>query len=177
MARQSVQSLTHRCESERPAGFTLFELMVTVAVAAILVVVGVPTFTSFVQNNRAAAHANELVTAFSFARNEAIRRGAAIAICSSADGATCVGGNDWTVGWIVRTAGGQVLRAWPQRSGGPGVLSADVNTVQYTPQGSATAAVLPTRFRVRPPQCTGDQGRDVRLNAAGRTVVTREACP
>jgi type IV fimbrial biogenesis protein FimT len=171
------QPLANQFEPPREEGFTLFELMVTVAVAAMLLVVGVPAFTSFVQNNRAAAHANELVTAFALARNEAIRRGAAIVICSSADGATCAGGNDWTVGWVVRTVGGQVLRAWPQRSGGPGLLSADVSTVQYAPQGSATAAVLPTRFRVRPPQCTGDQGRDVRLNAAGRTVVTREACP
>ena len=177
MSKRSAQSLAPRCELERPAGFTLLELMVTVAVAAILVVVGVPGFTSFVQNNRAATHANELVTAFALARNEAIRRGAATVVCSSTDGATCAGGNDWTVGWIVRTAGGQVLRSWPERSGGAGVLSADVSTVQYAPQGSATAAVLPTRFRVRPPDCSGDQGRDVRLNAAGRTVVTREACP
>ncbi len=177
MSKRSVQPLAPRWELERQAGFTLLELMVTVAVAAILLVVGVPAFTSFVQNNRAATHANELVTAFALARNEAIRRGAATVICSSMDGATCAGGNDWTVGWIVRTAGGQVLRAWPQRSGGAGVLSADVSTVQYAPQGSATAAVLPTRFRVRPPQCAGDQGRDVRINAAGRTVVTREVCP
>ena len=175
MAKPSTQPLAPRCEL-RAAGFTLFELMVTVSVGAILLVVGVPTFTSFVQNNRAATHANELVTSFALARNEAIRRGVAIEICSSADGATCSGGNDWTIGWIVRTGGGQVLRAWPQRSGGAGLLSADVSTVQYQPRGSATAAVLPTRFRVRPPQCTGDQGRDIRLNAAGRTVVTREAC-
>ena len=68
--------LANQFEPPREEGFTLFELMVTVAVAAILLVVGVPAFTSFVQNNRAAAHANELVTAFAFARNEAIRRGA-----------------------------------------------------------------------------------------------------
>jgi type IV fimbrial biogenesis protein FimT len=151
--------------------------MVTVTVAATLLVVAVPAFTSFVQNNRAAAHANELVTALAFARNEAIRRGVPIAICSSTNGAACAGVNDWTTGWVVRTGGGQVLRAWPARSGGAGVVSGDVNTLQYQPQGSVTAAVLPARLRVRPPHCTGNQGRDVRINAAGRAVVTREACP
>ncbi len=52
-------------------GFTLFELIVTIAVAAIIVSVGIPGFTSFVQNNRAVTHTNDLVTALNLARSEA----------------------------------------------------------------------------------------------------------
>ncbi len=82
-------------------GFTLIELMVTVAVAAILLTVGVPSFRATVENNRLTAAANELVGALNLARSEAIKRGVRVTVCKSADGATCTTSSDWEKGWIV----------------------------------------------------------------------------
>ena len=107
---------------ERIGGFTLFELMVTLAVAALILSLGVPGFRSFIQNNRAATHTNDVVTALNLGRSEATRRGAPVLLCSSSDGATCSGSNDWSSGWIVRRSAGAVLRTWPERSGGDGVF-------------------------------------------------------
>ena len=56
-------------------GFTLLELMVAIAVLAILATVGVPSFRALIQNNRVTTQANELVSALSFARTEAVKRG------------------------------------------------------------------------------------------------------
>ena len=91
------------------------ELLVTVAVAGIVLSFGVPSFMGLIDNNRAVAHTNDLVTSLNLGRSEAVRRGAPISLCSSTDGATCNASNDWSSGWIVRTAAGEVLRAWPER--------------------------------------------------------------
>ena len=159
----------------KSAGFTLYELMVTLAVAAIIISFGVPSFQSLVQDNRAVTHTNDLVTALNYARSEATRRGAPIDVCASTDGAACSGANDWTVGWIVRTPAGEVLRIWPERSGGAGVLGANVATIQFQARGSLPGGAAP-QFAMQLPYCKGNGRRNITVNAAGRTAVNRVAC-
>ena len=160
---------------ERIGGFTLFELMVTLAVAALILSLGVPGFRSFIQNNRATTHTNDLVTALNLGRSEATRRGASVLLCSSSDGATCSGSNDWSSGWIVRSSAGAVVRTWPERSGGGGVLTANVSQIQFQARGSLAGGTVPL-LQIRLPNCSGDQGRDVSVNMAGRIAVTRVTC-
>ncbi len=160
---------------ERIGGFTLFELMVTLAVAALILSLGVPGFRSFIQNNRATTHTNDLVTALNLGRSEATRRGASVLLCSSSDGATCSGSNDWSSGWIVRRPAGAVVRTWPERSGGAGVLTANVSQIQFQARGSLAGGTVPL-LQIRLPDCSGDQGRDVSVNMAGRIAVTRVTC-
>jgi type IV fimbrial biogenesis protein FimT len=80
-------------------GFTLLELMVTLAVAAILFSVAVPGFQQMVQRNRVITYTNDFIASVNFARSEAIRRSIPVSICASSDGATCAG--NWSQGWIV----------------------------------------------------------------------------
>lgn len=156
-------------------GFTLLELMVTLAVAAIILSYGVPGFMTFIDNNRATTYANELVTALNLARSEATRRGAAITVCSSTDNATCSGSTDWSTGWVVRSAAGDVLRVWPERSGGAGVVSGNVSQIQFLARGSLGTAI--PLMQIRLPDCTGKNGRDISVNGAGRISVERVVCP
>lgn len=72
-------------------GFTLIELMVTIAVAAILMAIAVPSFTSLINSNRLTSAANEMVAAVQTARLEAVRTRRPVTICTSADGLTCDG--------------------------------------------------------------------------------------
>ena len=83
----------------RSGGFSLLELMITVAVAAILMALAVPSFTSLINNNRLTSGSNALVTAMHHARSEAVRRNARVTLCASADGATCAGTGNWQ-GWV-----------------------------------------------------------------------------
>lgn len=155
-------------------GFTLLELMVTLGVAAILVTVGVPGFISVVQNSRATTHTNELVTALNFARSAATQRGAAVTICRSTTGTACeIGGTDWSTGWVVVSADGELLRTWPARSGGAGIVRGSVDALQFQPRGSVNSAA---DFDIAVPDCTGNQGREVEINIAGRISVTRVDC-
>lgn len=84
-------------------GFTLIELIITLAIAGILLAVAVPNFISFVQNSRLTSQANDLVTALNYARSEAIKRGVRVTVCSRASDTSCAaaGVTDWSNGWLV----------------------------------------------------------------------------
>ena len=87
----------------RDRGFTLLELLVTVAVAAVLLGIGVPSFIDTIRNSQMSASANDLLAAMHLARTEAVKRRTPVTVCSSADplgvAPTCSAGN--FNGWIV----------------------------------------------------------------------------
>ena len=66
-------------------GFTLTELMVTVAVAGVLAMMAVPNMRSFVQNNRLSSASNDLLRSFNLARTEAIKHQTNVVVCAVAD--------------------------------------------------------------------------------------------
>lgn len=74
-------------------GFTLVELMVVLAVLALMIGIGVPAFNGIIQRNRLAAAANEFVSALQTARMEAVRRNRRAVLCPSTNGTSCGGGN------------------------------------------------------------------------------------
>lgn len=84
----------------KQSGFTLVELMVTLTVAAILLVIAVPSFVSSMKDNRRTTYINELVSSLNLARSEATKSRSEIAFCPSANGEDCAGDN-YDNGWIV----------------------------------------------------------------------------
>ena len=86
-------------------GVTLVELMVTIAVAAILLAVAVPGFRNLIVSNRLTATTNAFVAALNLARIEAVKRNARVTLCKTADpNATepnCAASATWSQGAIV----------------------------------------------------------------------------
>lgn len=159
----------------RNRGFTLYELMVTVTVAGILASFAIPGYQNMMTNSRSVAHTNDVITALNLARSEATRRRFPIDVCASADNATCSGSTDWSTGWIVRTPAGQVLQAWPGRSGGAGVLNGNVSTIQFQATGGLPAGTNP-QLALQLPHCKDTGRRNITISAAGRIAVNRVAC-
>jgi type IV fimbrial biogenesis protein FimT len=56
-------------------GLSLVEVLIVMAIAAILLGIGVPNMQTFILNNRLASATQEFYTALQFARSEAVRRG------------------------------------------------------------------------------------------------------
>jgi len=91
------------------SGLTLIELMVAVAVLAILLSIGIPSFQSLVAQNRATSAANELQSTLQFARSTAIAQARPVTVCAAANfdtsPPTCRADRIWSGGWIVLQQG------------------------------------------------------------------------
>lgn len=88
------------------SGFTLIELMTTLAVAAILLVLAAPSFLAFKRNSELTSATNDLVAAISAAKGEALKRGLSAVVIPAT-------GTDWNTGWtaFVDTNNDQLLNA------------------------------------------------------------------
>lgn len=181
---------TTRYIPKRPArGFSIIELVIAIAISAILLGLAVPSFINFLNSNRVTTQANELLASFQTARMEAIRRNARVIVCASndADAAlpTCAAGSTWN-GWIVHSD-----------ANGDGVINADevikVNSlaapiqadsstnidsqVVFRPDGfarTAAGALLEGTVAICLPTTTpAENARDVVIDAGSRIGVTK----
>jgi type IV fimbrial biogenesis protein FimT len=99
-------------------GFTLVEMMIALAVGAILLTVAVPSFIYMTKNNKITSHINYLVSQIHYARVEASKRSTRVILCRSADptaaSPTCGGtANTWSTGWLVFALGDTTSRTTP----------------------------------------------------------------
>lgn len=85
-------------------GFTAIELMVTLAILAVLAALAAPSFTPMVERWRVLQAVEGLQSTLYFARSEAIKRGGNVVIEKLANNASCTaatGADDWGCGWMV----------------------------------------------------------------------------
>jgi type IV fimbrial biogenesis protein FimT len=89
----------------------MIELMVTVALASVLLAIAVPSFNQMVVSSRLTTQTNEMVAAVSLARSEAIKRNGNVTLCRAATNLTdCATSSGTWQNWIIRTGAGTVLR-------------------------------------------------------------------
>ena len=160
----------------RSGGFSLLELMITVAVAAILLALAVPSFTSIINNNRLTAGSNALVTAMHHARSEAVRRNARVTVCASTDGSTCAGSGNWQSWVTIVTNGGEVLRT--QTIKAPVQMSSAIQQVVFRSDGlarDASGTLLAGDFTACIPTTHPAENQRVVAVASGSRVSTTSA--
>lgn len=168
------------------AGFTLMELVLGITVLAILTTLAIPSFTQFIQNNKLAAEANELVASFQYARSEALKRGLPVQICSSEDGTACDG--QWNQGWIAMLDPGgteqEIIRVWTAADDAFEFTPSN-GTVQFAPAGcldtnddsNCDADDTAVQLDLLLSGCTTDNARRVTLERTGRVASERVNCP
>ncbi len=87
----------------RQSGLTLIELMVVLALSALVTMMAIPALDSLLTRTQRGSLLTELSVSFRFARSEAVKLAAPVSLCPSDDSASCLGGGDpdWSRGWIV----------------------------------------------------------------------------
>jgi len=176
------------------AGVTFVELLIVLSIAAILLTLAVPSFDAVLQGNRFSTFANAYLTNLHMARSEATKRNARVALCKSADGASCTTAGSWDQGWIVfhdannnaQTNSGEAILRVNEALPTNWVLQGNtpvVNYVSYAAMGGARmtsgafqAGTL-TLCRASP---SGGEARAIVISATGRPRVQTTnvaACP
>jgi type IV fimbrial biogenesis protein FimT len=169
----------------RQSGFTLIELMMVVALLAILLTVGMPGFNSFIVKTRISGATNELLGDLSYARSEAATRQVEVAVCVSTDLAACATGQTWDKGRIIFvdtnadgavSAGETVLRVSQAMTGASvsttGFGSSSI--VRFRPFGGLRPPTAGS-FKLCPP--SGTEGRLLSVATTGRPVTAKTTCP
>ncbi|MCZ6618319.1 MAG: GspH/FimT family pseudopilin [Gammaproteobacteria bacterium] len=85
-------------KTQKRHGFTVVELMVTLAIAAVLVGYALPAFKGFVAQRTMTARLNDFVLAINFARSEAAKLGGMVSVQAVDDSD---GDNEWGPGYCV----------------------------------------------------------------------------
>src|SRR5690554_1851863 len=91
--------------SYRDAGFTIIELMVTLVVAAVILMIAVPSFQGLIERSRLTTEANTFGSALQLARSEAVKRGENISLTA--------GGASFAAGFCVHSGANCTTTATP----------------------------------------------------------------
>ena len=182
---------THRTAA---AGFTVIELMITLAVLAILISVAAPGLNSFIMNMRLTGQANDLLTDLMLARSEATKRDVRVAVCAARNitrgdskknaDADCTNGNKWEDGWLVvidadgdgdKDGGTEPLKIVEPLSGSNTIRNSGKGpkgAIVFTPAGYNASGE--SVFTICDPR---SKGRAVTVSPTGRAFVTKlETC-
>lgn len=128
-------------------GFTLIEMMVVVAIAAVMLGLGLPSFKSFIAGQRVKTATGDFALAAVFARSEAIKRNGEVGMVAAAGG--------WKDGWSVK-AGTVTLS---EQSAYPGLaMTSAVTEIVYSGSGRLKEQTTPAPSL----QITGEGGKPAR---------------
>lgn len=164
------------------AGFTLLELMVTLAVAAILLGIAVPSFSDMIRNNRLTGAANDLLHSTQLARSEAVKRQLPVVVCATGDSAaqppSCNDGDfrQWIVfvdsdrDWVVDAAE-TVLERHAAVHDLVTVRTDNDGIISYAPSGFATPQPAPKQRSGNIVFCDRRGNQQVGTNSTARAIL------
>jgi type IV fimbrial biogenesis protein FimT len=172
------------------AGLTLIELLMALAIFAVILGLGVPSYRDWIESRQLANHADYLAETLTQARSEAVKRQSRVNVCKSSDGKQCAAAGTWSAGWIMyeddnRDGSIEAVENVIRREPAPGHgITVTANRpldsyVSYTNFGYArmlSGALQMGTFVVCKP---GQKAIDVVLANSGRVRIdrTNQRCP
>lgn len=159
---------------KRSQGFTLIELMIVIALIAVLVAMSI-SLAGLVKKHRLSSQAEDLIASINYARSEAIKRSTNVSVCRSG-GDVCASGGTWDTGWLVMKDSStidfatQVLRRHAALTGGNQLTTTNGGSdLTYKRNGRLVPGVNNRTFTLTDPS-TGHT-KTVTITATGRAVL------
>ena len=171
-------------------GYSLIELLVSLAILGILLAVALPNFQDTIESNVTNSQAKLFMTTLNLARSEAIKRGTNVGICPSNDGLDCDAAS-WSTGWAVFVdvngdadgtdgsidAGDIVIRVF-DALGANSVLTVTTNYMEYNSLGfSATAGIQTMLLCPATNNAANARSVEIGVFGRGRRIEGGLACP
>lgn len=160
-----------RPRSKRQRGFTAVEMMVVVAILAIMAAFALPAMNQLIRTQKVRSLAYDLFADLTYARSEAIARGHNVGIASG-------GGTDWGVnGWEIRDITANPPTLLRRQGAAPPKIkfTADAGTLIFQPNGRIVGTVT---FSIAPVESApDDQKRCIRISPSGKPNSTTGPCP
>jgi len=161
----------------QPLGFTLIELMITLAVLAILVAIALPSFQATLENRRLSAAADNIYAFISYAKSEAIKKNQSIRFQATVDGTSwCIGVDDDAAAVCDCTANACEVDGVTKN-----LTSASFTNIRMTATGSIDfdqRGMAVARSYVTQVGADASRDRNVCVNIVGRVVNNGDAaCP
>lgn len=168
-------------------GYTLTELLITIALFATLLTIGVPGLQDLMANNARRAISFDLYSDLQLARSQAIAMNQRVSVCKSADGSSCLaaGTGSWKDGWIIFANPDDL----PNPSTVSAVLSVHdrINDARFSiaaidPEVAARVDFKPNGRSVQPGSLrichahASVQGRKVAVLATGAVLIQEDSC-
>lgn len=122
-------------------GFTIIELMVTIAIVAIILMLGVPSFSSLLQNHKLTSAAKSFTEGLQVARTEAIRRNTSVEFVLSSAPLTGVADND-AAGAVQSVTGPNWVVRVPSGTGPVTYAAVEAKAAQDSSAGTATSVTV-----------------------------------
>ncbi len=88
-------------QNQRAGGFGLLEMMLVLAILALLTTLAAPSWRTFMASQHHSIAVNELMTALRFTRSEAVKSGLRVTACTRVGAAQECNGNNWSDGWLI----------------------------------------------------------------------------
>jgi len=126
------------------AGFSLIELLLSLAVLGILASVGVPSFSQILERQHIEALMQRLETDLTTARNTAMTRRIPVVVCPRDAHGECQPDLDWRHGWVLMLDGREPHTLWIQQADSTGALrvSASRPLLRYRADGTSVGSNL-----------------------------------
>ena len=156
--------------------------MITIAIVAVVALIGIPAFSDFILNNRIRGQTSDLVVQLTHARSEAMRTATRVTVCPGTAGGCSSDSNwNWENGWVmfvdvsnigVKDSGEAVIGVGAALDGGNTLRSTAFSTyISFRHDGGSTSIVgggLAGSFALCDSRGYGDNARAIAVSASGR---------